>query len=216
MINVLLANGNGFQGNGLVTRLNAEPDIRVIGEIGLDRRGIEEFTQSSPDVVVIRSVGSVVSGIESTLRLRTILPSIKVVITSPITSPGHLMLALEAGVQGYVAGNAGQQALIGAIRAVAAGANYLSKDAADMLVADYFHRQRNLQMKDPFKRLSKREWEVLKMLVEGESASNIAEILALSPKTVDTYRRRLMRKLGVTNVPALVKLALQHGLTSVT
>lgn len=216
MINVLLADDVSHHENGLVRKLNAESDIRVIGEIGLDRRGVEEFMQSSPDVVVICSAASVVSGIETTIRLRMTLPGVKVVILSSGTSPGHLMLALEAGVHGYVAGDADEEAVAGAIRAVVAGANYLSKEAADMLVADYFQRQRSTQRGAPMARLSRREMEVLRMVVEGELTTAIAKTLDLSPKTVDTYRRRVMRKLGVSNVPALVKLAVQHGLTSVS
>lgn len=215
MITVLLADDIGFQGNGLAARLDAEPDIQVVGEIALDKRGMDKARQSNPDVVVVRSAGSVVGGIESTFRLRMNLPDIKIVMMSPRTSPGHLMLALEAGVHGYLTGDAGEQAIVGAVRAVAAGASYLNKEAADTLVADYFDRERSSRLEDPIERLSRREMEVLRMVVEGTSTTRIAEILDLSPKTVDTYRRRLMHKLGVANVPALVKLALQHGLTSV-
>ena len=97
------------------------------------------------------------------------------------------------------------------IRAVHGGRRYLSQRIAEIAMDHYVHQR---QIKDPLARLSSREREVLQLVVEGRSSAEIAHILYLSPKTVDTYRSRLMAKLDINDLPSLVKFAIQHGLTS--
>ena len=170
--------------------------------------------QLAPDVVVVRAGETVFSGVETSFRVRMQQPDAKVVMVSSALSPGNLMLALEAGVHGYVVAEAGNQAVAKAVRAVPVGAVYLSSEATDRLVADYMQRNGAGDAEGQLARLSKREREVFRRLVDGETAASIALALGLSPKTVDTYRRRLMRKLDVTSMPALVKLAVKHGVTT--
>ena len=167
-----------------------------------------------PTLSSSRAGESVFSGVEISFRIRMQQPEAKVVVVSSALSPGNLMLALEAGVHGYVVAEAGNQAVANAVRAVPVGAMYLSSEATDTLVANYMQRNGAGDTEGQIARLSKREREVFKRLVEGETAASIAHELELSPKTVDTYRRRLMRKLDVTSMPALVKLAVKHGVTT--
>lgn len=116
-------------------------------------------------------------------------PDAKVVMVSSALSPDNLILALEAGVHGYVVAEAGNQAVMNAVRVAPAGATYLSSEATDTLVAQFMRRNRVGDTGNPFARLSKREREVCKRLVNGETTASIALELVLSPKTVDTYRR---------------------------
>lgn len=100
-----------------------------------------------------------------------------------------------------------------AVRAVHAGHRYLSQKISDGLVDDYVRQRQTAGAKSPLARLSAREREVLQLVVEGRTSAEIAKILSLSLKTVETYRSRLMGKLGISDLPGLVKFAIQHGLT---
>jgi DNA-binding NarL/FixJ family response regulator len=109
--------------------------------------------------------------------------------------------------------SAGKEVL-DAVRAVYAGRRYLSQKVLDALVEDYTHTDCPGRKPSPLERLSTREREVLQFVVEGKTSADIAKVLALSPKTVETYRSRLMQKLAVPDLPALVKFAIQHGVTT--
>lgn len=213
-ISVLLADFSAADDVGLCSFLEGQPDIDVLGLVPLGSDVLGSVRQLAPDVVVVRAGESVFGGVETAFRIRMQQPEIRVVMVSSSLSPGNLMLALEAGVHGYVVAGSGHQAVVKAVRAAPAGAIFLSTEAADSLVAGYVQRSHKADQSGQLKRLSRREREVLLRLVDGESSTSIARDLGLSPKTVDTYRRRLMQKLGVNNMPALVKLALTHGLTT--
>jgi DNA-binding NarL/FixJ family response regulator len=124
-----------------------------------------------------------------------------------------IIRALQAGARGYLLKESAGVAVADAVRAVHAGRRYLSQRIADDVV-DSFARQRQVDdSADSLARLSARELEVLQLVVEGRSTAEIAGILFLSPKTVNTYRSRLMSKLGIEDLASLVKFAIQHGLT---
>jgi DNA-binding NarL/FixJ family response regulator len=126
----------------------------------------------------------------------------------------HIFRALDAGASGYLLKESAGQEVVAAVRAVHNGERYLSQRIAETVIDDYVRQGRSAQAEDPLARLSAREREVLLLLVEGRSSAEIADSLALSPKTVDTYRSRIMAKLGIPDLPRLVKFAIQHGLTS--
>jgi RNA polymerase sigma factor (sigma-70 family) len=121
---------------------------------------------------------------------------------------------LQAGARGYLLKESAGIEVVNAVRAVYAGHRYLSQKISDSLIDDYVRQRQAAEAKSPLARLSPREREVLQLVVEGKSSAEIADTLSLSVKTVETYRTRLMHKLGVSDLPALVKFAIQHGLTS--
>jgi DNA-binding NarL/FixJ family response regulator len=120
---------------------------------------------------------------------------------------------LQAGARGYLLKESAGADVVDAVRAVHAGRRYLSQKITDKVLDDYVLQQEALKAQSPLERLSPREREVLQLVVEGRSSAEIADILYLSPKTVETYRSRLMHKLGINDLPNLVKFAIQHGLT---
>jgi DNA-binding NarL/FixJ family response regulator len=122
----------------------------------------------------------------------------------------HVFRALQAGALGYLLKESAGIELVNAVRAVHAGRRYLSRKISDTLIDDYV---RHRQAESPLSRLSRREQQVLQLVVEGKSSAEIANTLSLSAKTVETYRSRLMSKLGIRDLPSLVKFAIQHGLT---
>lgn len=151
------------------------------------------------------------NGIETTREILARWPMLKVVILSVHSTVEHVYQAFSAGVSGYVLKESLGRELVTAIKAAHCGRRYVSgkideQDVQDMLLAN---------KKSPLASLSKRERQVLQLVVEGYASSVIAEQLVLSPKTVETYRSRLMQKLGVSDITGLVKFAIQHGLTTI-
>lgn len=135
-----------------------------------------------------------------------------VVMLSMHSNQDYVLRALRAGARGYVLKQSAGKDVIEAVRTVHRGERYLSPKVVEGVVDDYL---RNRPVTDPLDALSSRERQVLQLVVEGESTVAIARTLSLSPKTVDSYRSRLMQKLGIEDVPSLVKLAIQHGLTTI-
>ena len=209
-IGVFLADDHAVVREGLRLVLQAHPDIRVLGEASDGRGAVCEVRRLLPDVVIMDIAMPQSNGIEATRRLRELVPSAKVVILSMHSTTEHIFRALRAGARGYLLKESAGAEVVAAVRAVHAGGRYLSQAIAAHVVDDYL---REGQPASPLQALSRRELEVVQLVVEGRTSAEIAALLSLSPKTVETYRSRLMQKLGVKDVPSLVKFAIQHGLT---
>ena len=213
-ITVFLADDHAVVRNGLRVLLDSQPDIRVVGGAADGRDAVRQVAELRPDVAVIDIVMPDLSGIEATRRILEVCPSTQVVILSMHSSEEYVSRALQAGARGYLLKESAGDEVINAIRAVYAGHRYLSEDVSDKLIDEYLRLYEASEAKDPLARLSPRELEVLKLVVEGKTSPEIASVLSLSPKTVETYRGRLMRKLGISDISSLVKFAIRHGLTS--
>jgi DNA-binding NarL/FixJ family response regulator len=150
------------------------------------------------------------NGIDATQNIMLKLPGTKVIILSVHSDSEHIYRAFQAGAKGYLLKESAGDEVVKAVHAVYQDRQYISQKLSDALPLSYA-RQR--QERSPFELLSAREREVLQLTVQGATSAVIAGKLALSPKTVDTYRSRLMEKLGVQNLPELVRFAIKHGLT---
>jgi len=212
-ITVFLADDHAVVRDGLRFLLDAQPDIQVIGDAANGRDAMDQVPKLCPDVVVMDIAMPELNGIESTRRLVESCPSVRVIILSMHCTSEHIFRALQAGAQGYLLKESAGIEVADAVRMVHAGRRYLSAAISDRLIDDYVRQRQAAEAKSPLARLSPREWEILQLVVEGESSAHIAETLCLSPKTVETYRSRLMAKLGIGDLPSLVKFAIQHGLT---
>lgn len=210
MISLLLVDHEPPSGDGFRSSLNNLPGCRVVAHASNVPDALSSIRQRQPDVVVI---GAGPAAVEAARLIRTDASFARVLLILPELTAKQLMLALEAGIHGIVSSDADQSALAAAVRAVNAGVNYLSQEAADALVGDYLRRTDRNGRKAQFDRLSRREKEVLRRMVSGESMAGIAEALNLSPKTVETYRRRAMAKLDVKTKPMLVQLARTNHLS---
>jgi DNA-binding NarL/FixJ family response regulator len=208
-IRVLLADDHAMMLDGLKALLAASPDICVIAEAGNGRDAIRLALELRPDVVIMDVSMPDLNGIEAARLLRDKLPALRVVILSMHSSSEHVFRALDAGATGYLLKESAGTELATAVRVVHAGRRYLSSALAGL---DAAGRNTGGQA-SPLDSLSTRERQVLQLVVEGRSSADIAGIVHLSRKTVETYRSRLMKKLGVGDVASLVKFAIQHGLT---
>lgn len=213
-VTVLLADDHAVVRDGLRYLLEANPDIRVVGHAEDGRQAVELVERLRPDVVVMDIAMPGLNGIEATRIIVKNSPSIRVVILSMHSTEEHVNRSLKAGASGFLLKESAGPEVVEAVRSVHAGHRYLSQKVSDWLIDSYVSRQLETRQGNQIERLSHRELEVLQLVVEGSSSVEIASILGLSPKTVDTYRSRIMTKLDIHDMAGLVKFAIQQGLTA--
>ncbi|MCL4832875.1 MAG: response regulator transcription factor [Caldilineaceae bacterium] len=211
-IRVLLVDDHPVVRVGLRALIEMEPDLAVVGEAGNGVEGVALVEREKPDVVVMDISMPEMDGLEATRRIRAGNPEVCVLILTVHAQERYLFPVLKAGAAGYVLKSTVDTQLIDAIRTVAKGGAFLYPDAARMLLEDYVHRQESGDAPGSGALLSEREQEVLTLCALGHTASQIGDQLALSPKTVETYRTRVMQKLELHSRAELVKYALAHGL----
>ncbi len=209
-ITVYLADDHAIVRDGLRHLLKAEPDISVIGDCASGREAVREARRLNPMVMVMDIAMPELNGIDATRTIHEACPDTCLLILSMYYTAEHVFQALQAGAQGYLLKESAGKELVSAVRALHAGHHYFSQKITGVLIDDYIHKR---HASSPLESLSSRERQILQMVVEGKSSKAIANVLFLSPKTVETYRSRLMLKLGVENLPGLVRFAIQHGLT---
>jgi DNA-binding NarL/FixJ family response regulator len=207
-IRVLIADDHGVVAEGLRHLVEAQPDMSVVGCVGDGREAVECARASRPDVVLMDLSMPELNGADAARAILDDLPECRVIMLSMYASREHVRRALHAGVTGYVVkGSAGKE-VVEAIRAAHSGQRYLSARVADLLVDEGAPGPED----DPLAKLSARERQVLQLLAEGRTGGEIARRLALSQKTVETYRARLVQKLGIRDVAGLVRFAIQRGI----
>ena len=220
-ISVFLADDHAVLRDGLKSLLETNNDIKVVGEAANGRDAVVQVKQTCPDVVIVDIAMPELNGIDVTRQIKDACPSTRVVVLSIYSTDEHIFQALHAGADGYVLKEAAGAEVIAAVRAVHAGRRYLCKKILERekkkknnIDDNPRKRSNNTQTQSPLDRLSPRERQILQYVVEGKSSSQIADIIELSAKTVDTYRSRLMAKLGANDRTALIKIAIQLGLTT--
>jgi two-component system response regulator NreC len=207
-IRVLVADDHRVVRLGLRSLLEGEPDMVVVGEAGNGAEAVTAAQKLSPHVVVMDISMPEMDGLEATRRIRAACPAANVLILTVHAQERYLFPVLRAGASGYVLKSTVDTELIDAIRTVAHGGAFLYPSATRMVLEGYLARADQ----DTYERLSEREREVLKLIALGHTAADIAEKLCLSPKSVETYRARIMEKLELDSRPALVRYALARGL----
>lgn len=210
-IKVLIADDHGVVADGLRFVIEAQPDMEVIACIQDSREAVRRCLESVPDVVLMDHAMPVLNGTEAARMIRKQCPGIKLIMLSMYSNRIHVLRALQAGATGYVVKKSAAREVVDAIRIVHGGGRYLSKGLTDSVIDQVADET---GAKDPLERLSTRERQVLQMLAEGHAIADIAGTLSLSPKTVETYRARMMDKLDIHEFATLVKFAIQQGITS--
>ena len=211
-IRVLLADDHTVVRDGLKALLESEGDIEVVGVAGDGIAAVQGCRRLKPDVVVMDIAMPLLNGIDAAKEILSENDKVGVIVLSMYASQEHIIRALQAGVRGYLLKESAGNEVIQAIRSVAQGKRYMSSGVAELVVEDYIAIVGDSIVQNPLQKLSNRERQVLQLVVEGKTSADIACTLQLSVKTVETYRSRLMGKLGVHDIPGLVKFAIQHGL----
>lgn len=208
-VTVLLADDHAVVRDGLRALLESGQDLQVVGVAGNGRDAVTEVQRLRPDIVIMDIAMPELDGVEATRRIVEKCPGTRVLILSMYLSAEHIHRALQAGAQGYVLKECAGDEVVEAIRTLRAGKRYLSHRITETVIDDYLRDGANVS---PIDSLSLRERDVLQLVVEGRTNAAVAQALSLSPKTVETYRARIMRKLKVHDTVELVKFAMRHGL----
>ncbi len=214
-LRILLVDDHPIFRAGLRTLLNTQPDMEVVGEAGNGAEALERVRELEPDVVVLDIVMPDMDGLEALRRMHTAQLPGRVLVLTMHAENEYLFEVLENGGYGYVLKQGVDSDLFEAIRTVGAGNVFLYPQATTLLLSRYLEGGKPLQERGPYDGLSDREREVLTLTAEGFSSSEIGNRLALSPKTVETYRVRIMQKLGLHHRYELVQYALRKGLLQV-
>jgi DNA-binding NarL/FixJ family response regulator len=208
-IQVFIADDHAMVREGLRMILEAQPNIRVIGEAANGHEAVRSAARRCPDVLVMDVLMPGLNGIEATYQIRAVCPATRIVMLSMVADEEHVARALQAGAIGYILKGASGAEVINAIQAAYIGRSYFSQQLAHIEA-----KREQILAASPLQKLSEREREMLQLIAEGRTSAEISQVFKLSPKTIETYRSRLMRKLGVSTIPGLVKFAIKYGLTS--
>jgi DNA-binding NarL/FixJ family response regulator len=212
-IRVLIADDHAIVRDGLRALLASNPEIEVVGDAADGVQAVSLVKSLRPDVALmdISMPGS--SGIQATQQVLEVSPQTQVIILSMLGDPEDIFWALQAGARGYLLKESAGREVMEAVLAVYSGYIYLSQPVLKTLVADYVQLRGSAVKESPLEQLSQREREILNWVLAGKTSAEIAKILYLSPKTVESYRSRMMRKLGMTDMASLIRFAIQHGLS---
>jgi RNA polymerase sigma factor (sigma-70 family) len=199
---------------GLRVMLGNQPDMEVVGIASNGYEAIRLVDQKEPDVVVMDISMPELNGIEAISQMLPRHPNIKVIVLSIHETKPYVYRALRTGARGYLIKETAGLEVVDAVREVYKGERYLSQRISDLLTDVSFRNLEGSIEVSPLEQLSPREREIIQLVAEGKTSQEIGERLSISSKTVDTYRSRLMRKIGVDDVASLVKFAIQHGVIS--
>lgn len=212
-IRIIVADDHRIVRNGLRTLLKSEPDIEVIAEAENGRKTIQLTRELSPDVVIMDITMPDLNGIEATRQILAEFPQVKIVALSMHHHEQFISGMFMAGASGYLLKDCSVEELTAAIHAATKGEVYLSPGVANVVIKNYVRQLMKSEKAIP-PILTPRESEVLQLVSEGKTSKQIASIMHISTKTVDTHRRHIMDKLAVSSIAELTKYAIRSGLTS--
>jgi len=209
-IRIVVVDDHGIVRDGLSALLDGHFHMNVVGSVANGKEAVAAAEHLKPDVIVMDLVLPELSGIDATTRILALLPLTRIVILSACDTSEHVFRALRAGARGYVLKEGASTELVQAVLTVVAGDRYLSPGITGVLIDALLN---DAAPASPIESLSPREREVLHLTVSGASSAEIGEKLSLSRKTVDTYRSRVMGKLGVPDLAGLIRFAIAHAMT---
>lgn len=207
---VLIADDHTMVRESLVSVLQADGDVQVVAQAANGVEALEKALRTRPDIVVADLSMPGLNGIEVVRRLRESLPATRVLVLTMHQEDEYVLQAVRAGASGYLVKDSAAAELLAAVRSLHAGRGYFGPQAARALADQLQHPERVLG--DPYGRLTAREREVLHLIAEGMTTKEIARRLAISVKTAENHRGRVLAKLGMRNTAELVRYALRKGL----
>lgn len=211
-LRVLLADDHTIVRQGLASLLSASGEVEVVAEAGDGQEAVDKALATKPDVVVLDLSMPRLSGLEAARRIRKALPGTRVLVLTMHEDEEYVLRMVRAGVSGYLVKDGAASELLAALRALQAGKAYFGPQASSAL-ADGLQKGET-SAEDPYERLTDREREVVQLLLEGRTNAQIADVLCISPKTVDNHRTHVMSKLGVHTLAELFRHAARHRLLS--
>lgn len=214
-IRVLITDDHTIVRDGICALLALTGDIEAVGEATNGREALEMVKKLTPDVVLMDIAMPLMDGLEATRRIHREFPGTRVIVLTQYEDREYVLPVIEAGASGFVSKTAASSELTSAIRSVYHGDSFLSPSIARLLVEDYREMAKVGKSQDTSERLTDREREILKLLAEGHSTREIAQMLVISPKTVERHKTNLMTKLDIHSRLDLFKYALRKGIITV-
>jgi len=214
MISIILVDDHVIMRDGLRQLLEVESDLEVIGEADDGREAVKLALEKKPDIVIMDVAMQDMNGIEATRQIKNENSDIKVIALSMYSERQIVVGIFRAGASGYLLKDSSSMELVEAVRTVYRGRNYLSQKISDIVLQEISDVKKDTESIG-VEILTNRESEILQLISEGNSTKKIAEVLFISPKTVESHRANIMEKLNIHNIPELTKYAIREGLTSV-
>jgi len=212
-IKALIADDHRIVREGIQTLLSNESDIEVIAQAENGRDAVKLALKLQPDITIMDIGMPELNGIEAIIQIRRKLPNARIIVLSMHSEHEFIWKTFKAGAFAYLLKDCAAQELVTAIRRVNSGKKYISEDISDVVLQDFVDTKWH-DKQASYVPLSDREKEVLQLLSEGKTTKEIAEILFISKKTVESHRKNIMEKLQIFNIPDLTKYAIRSGLTS--
>ena len=209
-IRILIVDDHAIMRDGIRALLGLHDDLEIVGEASEGREAIEKARDLMPDVVIMDIAMPGMDGLEAARRIMRKTPKTKVLVLTQYDNKEYVLSAIKAGVSGYVPKRALGSELVSAIYAICQGNSFLYPSAAAALIKEYLQQAE----KEPYDQLTEREREILKLIAEGHTSREIAEMLFISLKTVLGHRTKIMEKLDLHNRTELIKYAMRKGLIS--
>ncbi len=211
---VLIADDHGVVRKGLRLLLEQYPELAVIGEAANGREAVTMAAALSPQIVVLDVAMPILNGIEAAEQILKVNSKTGIIILTMHADESYLLRALNVGVKGYLLKESAEEDLQLAIKAVANGKPFFSRAINETLLEDYMRMLKQQGLSDTFDLLTAREKEVLQLLAEGKTNKEVAQLLDVSPYTVESHRTNLMQKLGIHNTAEIVLYAVRKRLVS--
>jgi DNA-binding NarL/FixJ family response regulator len=213
-LRILLGDDHTLMRQGLRKILEEQPGWQVVGEAGNGRDAVRDMIALQADVAVLDIGMPLLNGIEATRQIVRRIPLARVLILSMHADQAYVTQAVQAGARGYILKDSAGADLVQAVAALAAGKSFFSPVVAQLMLDDYARHLAERGVLDRYEALSEREREVFQLVAEGRSSKEIADLLSVSPATIETHRTRLLQKLGLKNTAEVVLYAVRRGVIS--
>jgi RNA polymerase sigma factor (sigma-70 family) len=213
-LRILLADDHTIVRHGLRKILEENRDWLVVAEAGDGREAVRLAGDLQPDVAILDIGMPLLNGIEATRQIARRAPEVKILILSMHSDEAYIIQALQAGARGYLLKDTADAELIDAVGAVTRGKSFFSPAVARVMLDDYVRRLQEKGISDRYDTLSEREREIFQLIVEGRTNKEIAEMLGVSPSTIETHRAHIMEKLDVHSAVEMVLYAVRKGIIS--
>jgi len=213
---ILIVDDHEVVRDGLRNILTSLDSIAIAGEAGDGEEAVKMYASLKPDLVIMDISMPGMNGIEATRVIKEKDPDARILILTMHDNQEYLNQIIRSGAKGFILKNTDKEELLEAVRTVASGDNFFSKDISKLIIDNYIRTAKETEKNDGYKEvpLTKREIEILKLIASGYSNQEIANILYISYNTVDTHRKNIMHKLSIKNTAGLVRYAIEKGLIS--